>query len=189
MRKETAGPAIRETIKRRILLIRGQKVMLDSDLARLYGVSTKRLNEQVRRNASRFPSDFMFRLSKEEADSLRSQNATLNLRSQNATSNRGQGRHRKYLPYVFTEQGVSMLSSVLNSERAIQVNIAIMRAFVKLREFLASHRKSAQKLAEMERRLEGHDTQIRSLFDAIWQLTEPVKPPRRRIGFHAGRAG
>src|SRR6266849_10784845 len=119
-----------ERIEKAILLIRGQKVMLDSDLAELYGVATKRLNEQVRRNRARFPKDFMFQLTGKEAESLRSQNATLK---------KGRGRHRKYAPYAFTEQGVAMLSSVLNSERAIEVNIAIMRAFVRLREILSSH--------------------------------------------------
>ncbi|HET6893458.1 MAG TPA: ORF6N domain-containing protein [Pyrinomonadaceae bacterium] len=119
-----------QLIERRIYLIRGQKVMIDFDLAELYGVPTKRLNERVSRNKKRFPEDFMFRLTKEEAESLRSQFATSNtdLRSQFATSKAGRGG-RRYLPYVFTEQGVAMLSSVLNSEQAIEVNIAIMRAF------------------------------------------------------------
>jgi len=163
-----------EQAERRILLLRGQKVMLDADLAELYGVPTKRINEQVRRNPNRFPSDFMFQLAPEEANSLRSQIATLKA---------GRGRHRKYLPFAFTEQGVAMLSSVLNSERAVQVNIAIMRAFVKLRQMLATHKELAQKLAELERTVEGHDQQIRSIFDAIRQLMAPPVPPRRRIGF------
>jgi hypothetical protein len=123
-------PASTETIERRILLVRGQRVMLDSDLADLYGVSTKRLNEQVRRNIRRFPADFMFQLSSDEAAALRSQSATLEA---------GRGKYRKYLPYVFTEQGVAMLSSVLNSERAVQVNIEIMRAFVRLKEGTGLH--------------------------------------------------
>ena len=165
-----------EQVQRRILLLRGRKVMLDTDLAELYEVPTKRLNEQVRRNAARFPLDFMFQLTSDEADSLRSQFATLKT---------GRGRHRKYLSYAFTEQGVAMLSTVLNSERAVQVNIAIMRAFVKLREILATHRELAQKLMELERKLEGHDHQIRSIFQAIRQLMEPPAPPRQRIGFRA----
>ena len=164
-----------ESVERKIFLIRGHKVMLDSDLADLYGVFTFRLNEQVRRNIKRFPPDFMFQLTLNEAKSLRSQFAILKT---------GRGKHRKYLPYAFTEQGVAMLSSVLNSERAIQVNIVIMRAFVKLKQVLATHRTLARKLEELEHRLEGHDQEIRSLFDAIRQLMAAPERPRRRIGFH-----
>lgn len=160
-----------ERIERLILLIGGHKVLLDADLAALYGVTTKRLNEQVRRNSGRFPLDFMFQLTREEYDSLRSQIATLK---------RGRGRHRKYLPYAFTEQGVAMLSSVLNSERAVQVNIEIMRTFVRLRQILASHKDLARKLEELEKR---YDTQFRVVFDAIRQLMAPPKAKRRRIGF------
>ncbi len=163
-----------EQVERRILLIRGHKVMLDNDLAKLYGVTTKRLNEQVRRNISRFPPDFMFQLTWDESEELsRSQFATLK-----------RGKNIKYLPRMFTEQGVAMLSSVLNSERAIQVNIAIMRAFVKLRQVLGTHKELAQKLAELERKWEGHDQKIQSLFEAIRQLMAPSRPSRRRIGFH-----
>lgn len=169
-------------VERRIFLIRGQKVMLDSDLAKLYGVPTKRLNEQVRRNATRFPVGFMFQLTSREAQFLRSQIATSNLRSQIVISNRKRGG-RRYLPYAFTEQGVAMLSSVLNNERAVQVNIAIMRAFVKLRRMLATHRKLAQKLMELERRMANHDEQIRSIFDAIRQLMAPSESSGRKIGF------
>jgi len=136
-----------ETIEQKIYLVRGHKVMLDRDLAEMYEVPTRRLNEQVKRNISRFPSDFMFQLSSEEAD---------NLRSQFATSSSGHGG-RRYLPYVFTEQGVAMLSSVLNSERAVQVNIAIMRTFVKLRQMLASNAELARRLAAMEKK---YDTQF-----------------------------
>ncbi len=160
-----------ELIEKRILLIRGQKVMLDSDLAWLYGVSTKRLNEQVRRNAKRFPPDFMFQLTSEEYQVLRSQNATLE---------KGRGRHRKYLPLVFTEQGVAMLSSVLNSERAIQVNIAIMRVFVRLRQLLASEKDFEKKLAELEKK---YDQKFAVVFEALRLLTSPPDPPKRRIGF------
>jgi phage regulator Rha-like protein len=161
-----------EVIERSILLIRGQKVLLDKDLAELYGVSTKRLNEQVRRNRKRFPDDFMFQLTKDEADALRSQFATLE---------KGRGGHRKYLPYVFTEQGVAMLSSVLNSERAILVNIEIMRAFVRLREILATHKDLARKLEEMEKK---YDEQFAMVFRAIRELMAPPEvPPKRRIGF------
>ena len=162
-----------EVIEKKILLIRGHKVMLDSDLAVLYGVTTKRLNEQVRRNLRRFPSDFMFQLTAEDIESLRSQFATLKT---------GRGRHRKYLPYVFTEQGVAMLSSVINSKRAIEVNILIMRAFVKLREMLATHKDLAKKLEEMEKK---YDEQFKVVFEAIYELMKPPEPSRRRIGFKA----
>lgn len=162
------------SIERRIFLIRGQKVMLDSDLAELYRVATKAFNQGVKRNLARFPKDFMFRLTIKEAE---------NLRSQIVTSNWGGRRH---LPYVFTEQGVAMLSSVLHSERAVQVNIAIMRAFVKLREILTTHRELAQKIEELERKYRQHDTKIQAVFDAIRQLLEPPPvPPKRRIGFTA----
>jgi phage regulator Rha-like protein len=164
-----------ESIERRILLLRGQKVMLDSDLAALYGVKTKILNKAVKRNRDRFPEDFMFRLTAAEERSLRFQIGTLK---------QGRGQHRKYLPFAFTEQGVAMLSSVLRSKRAIQVNIVIMRAFVKLRQMLVMHRELAKKLTEIENQLEGHDVQIRSLFEVIRQLMAPPEPPRRRIGFH-----
>ncbi len=161
-----------ESIERKILLVRGQKVILDSDLAALYDVPTKRLNEAVRRNAARFPPDFMFQLSPEEATSLRSQSATSKVRG-----------GRRYLPYAFTEQGVAMLSSVLNSERAIRVNITIMRIFVRLREILADSADLARKLDALERK---YDTQFGVVFDAIRQLTKPAPPPpQRRIGFLA----
>jgi phage regulator Rha-like protein len=159
-----------ERIERRILLIRGQKVMLDADLAELYEVETKQLNLAVRRNAERFPQDFMFQLSVQELDALRFQFETSKPR-------RG---GRRYRPYAFTEQGVAMLSSVLRSPRAVQVNIAIMRAFVKLREILASHRDLARHLDEMESR---YDAQFKAVFDAIRELMKPPEKPRRRIGF------
>ena len=180
-----------ELIERRIYLIRGQKVMLDSDLAGLYGVETRTFNQAVSRQRKRFPEDFMFRLTSEEAESLRSQIVISNveddsLRSQIVTSKKGRGG-RRYAPYVFTEQGVAMLSSVLNSGRAIEVNIAIMRAFVRLRELLATHKDLARKLDEMERK---YDEQFRVVFQAIRQLMEPpAPPPRRRIGFRTGDKG
>ncbi|MDQ7781161.1 MAG: ORF6N domain-containing protein, partial [Planctomycetota bacterium] len=163
-----------ERIERMILLIRHQKVMLDRDLAQLYGVETRALNQAVRRNAARFPDDFMFRLNDAEAEWLVSQNVI---------------PHRKYLggalPMAFTEQGVAMLSSVLNSTRAIQVNITIMRAFVQLRAILSTHADLARKLEELEKK---YDAQFRVVFDAIRQLMEPSpepppEPPRERIGF------
>lgn len=168
--------SVAEHIEKAILLIRGQKVMLDRDLAELYDVPTKRLNEQVRRNLRRFPDDFTFQLTAQEAAALRSQIATLKA---------GRGRHSKYAPYAFTEQGVAMLSSVLNSDRAIEVNIAIMRAFVRLREILSTHKDLARKLADLEGKLGQHDEKFTIVFEAIRQLTTPPPaPPKRRIGFH-----
>ena len=166
-----AGPMTlpMERVEDRILSIRGHRVMLDADLAELYGVPTKRLNEAVRRNAARFPEDFMFQLTADEAEILRSQFATSN----------GRGG-RRYIPYAFTELGVAMLSSVLNSERAVLVNIAIMRAFVRLREMAASHKDVLLRLDEMEGK---YDRQFKVVFDAIRALMEPPKIPRRRIGF------
>lgn len=161
-----------DEIYRRIHTIRGQRVMLDADLAELYGVPTKVFNQTVKRNAERFPEDFMFRLSRDEADSLRSQFVTL--------ENPGRGKHRKYLPFAFTEQGVAMLSGVLSSPRAVQVNIAIMRAFVRMRRMLVSHEELARKVDALEKR---YDAQFKVVFDAIRALMEPPKPPRRRIGF------
>jgi len=158
-----------ERVENRILTIRGHRVMLDADLAELYGVPTKRLNEAVRRNAARFPEDFMFQLTVDEAETLRSQFATSN----------GRGG-RRYIPYVFTELGVAMLSSVLNSERAVQVNIAIMRAFVRLRELAASHKDVLRRLDEMEQK---YDRQFKVVFDAIRALMEPPKTTTRRIGY------
>jgi hypothetical protein len=141
-------------IERKIYLIRGEKVILDSDLADLYGVMVKVLNQAVKRNIGRFPEDFMFQLTKEEDESLRSQIVTLK---------KGRGEHRKYLPNVFTEQGVAMLSSVLNSERAIQVNVVIMRTFVKLRAFLSANKELAHKLTLLENRIEKHDGEIKAI--------------------------
>ncbi|TLY39718.1 MAG: ORF6N domain-containing protein [Nitrospirae bacterium] len=174
-----------ERIERAILLIRGHKVMLDADLAQLYGVTVGRLNEAIKRNRDRFPSDFMIQLTSDEFATVKSYRSVTNLKSQIAISSSGWGG-RRHRPYAFTEQGVAMLSSVLASKRAIQVNIAIMRAFVKLREMVASHRELAAKLAELERKVGGHDTQIRSLFEAIRQLMEPGES-KRRIGFQARR--
>lgn len=158
-----------EMIEKKILLIRGEKVMLDADLAELYGVETKMLVRAVKRNIDRFPADFMIQLNREEFE---------NLRFQFGTSSRWGGR--RYLPYAFTEQGVAMLSSVLSSKRAVQVNIAIMRAFVKLREMLATHKDLARKLNEMEKK---YDSQFKVVFDAIRQLMIPPSPKKRKIGF------
>ena len=176
-----------ERVGKLILLLRGEKVLLGQQLAALYGVPVKVLIQAVKRNRDRFPEDFMFQLSREEFDHLKSQSVTSTegaaLRSQIVTLKRGQ--HPKYLPYAFTEQGVVMLSSVLRSNRAVQVNVAIMRAFVSLRRMLAGNEALARKLAELERRLEGHDQAIKSLFDAIRELMAPPAKPKREIGFHA----
>lgn len=164
-----------ERIEKAILLIRGQKVMLDKDLASLYGVQVKVLNQAVRRNLARFPDEFMFQLTADEGESLR---------SQIVTSKGGRGG-RRYLPYAFTEQGVAMLSSVLGSDRAVEVNIAIMRAFVRLREIMSTHKDLARKLADLERKLGQHDEKFAIVFEAIRQLmAPPPAPPKPRIGFH-----
>jgi hypothetical protein len=164
-----------EVIEKKIFLIRGEKVMLDSDLAELYGVETFNFNKAVRRNIDRFPEDFMFQLSREEADSLRFQIGM--------SKKTGRGG-RRYLPYVFTEQGVAMLSSVLRSSQAVQVNISIMRAFVKLRELLSTNKELAHKLEQLERKIEKHDEEIKAIFNAIRQLMRPLEKPKRKIGFH-----
>ena len=157
-----------------IHLIRGQRVMLDSDLAAIYGVATKRLNEQLRRNRLRFPSDFAFQLTAEELT---------NLRSQIATSSFHGGR--RYRPWVFTEHGALMLASVLNSGIAVQASVRVVRAFVRLREMVAANAQLAAKLEELERRFDSHDQSIANLFAALKQLLEPSEPPKRReIGFH-----
>jgi hypothetical protein len=158
-------------VERRIFLVRSQKVMLDADLAALYRVPTKSLNLAVKRNADRFPEDFMFQLTDDEV---------VGLRFHFETSKRGRGG-RRYAPYAFTEQGVAMLSSVLRSSRAVQVNIAIMRTFVRLREMLLSNGELARKLAALENK---YDAQFKVVFDAIRELTLPPAPPQRKIGFH-----
>ncbi len=164
-----------DRIIERIHLIRDEKVILDSTLAELYGVETKQLKRAVRRNINRFPSDFMFELTKEEYDSLRCQFGTLK-----------RGEHSKYLPLAFTEQGVAMLSSVLNSRRAIEVNILIMRAFVRLRGMISSHKELLRKLEAMERK---YDEQFRVVFEAIRQLMTPPERERKKIGFEVKEAG
>lgn len=160
-------------VERRIYLIRGHKVLLDFDLAELYGVPTKRLNEQVQRNPKRFPEDFMFQLTKSEAEVLR---------SHFATSKAGRGGRRSH-PYAFTEPGVAMLSSVLTSEQAIEVNITIMRAFIQLRQMLESNEELNRKFAAVIRKLSTHDKYFRVVFDELRKLTEPLELPRKTIGF------
>ena len=168
-----AAPAI----EKRILVVRERQVMLDEDLADLYGVETKRLIQQVKRNLKRFPGDFMFQLTKAEAEALR---------SQIATSNEGRGG-RRYTPYVFTEQGIAMLSGVLRSDQAITVNIEIMRAFVELRRVAGSFRELQKRLDEMDldigARLGEHDDQLRQIFEALRQLIAPPPRAKRPVGF------
>lgn len=181
-------------IAQSIFHLRGQRVMLDFDLAALYGVATKVLNQGVKRNRKRFPADFMFQLSPEETANLKSQLVTSRLQTagnQGTLSNRSQFvtgslkyREAQSRPYAFTEQGVAMLSSVLNSDRAVKVNITIMRAFVKLREALETNREFAEKFAALEKRVGKHDKEITAIIGAIRQLMAPPAAPRREIGFH-----
>ena len=164
-----------ERIEQAIYLVRGQKVMFDFDLAALYGVATKALIQAVKRNRERFPADFMFQLSKREME---------NWRSHFVTSNPAAKMGLRRPPYAFTEQGVAMLSSVLNSKRAIQVNVAIMRTFVRLREMIISNKELARRLDELEKK---YDKQFKLVFDAIRELMEPPEPKKRPIGFLANR--
>ena len=160
-----------EQVEARIFVLRGYRVMLDTDLASLYQVEVKGLNQAVKRNLARFPGDFMFQVTDVEAAALRSQSVTLK---------DGRGAHRKYRPYVFTEQGVAMLSSVLRSSRAIEVNIEIMRAFVRLRRLIHAHADLGRKVADLERKC---DHQFKVVFDALRELMAPPAGPRRLIGF------
>ena len=178
-------------IEHQILVIRGQKVMVDADLAELYGVETKRFNEAIKRNAARFPVDFMFQLTSDESESLRSQIATLN---KDTSAKTGRGQHRKYLPYVFTEHGSIMAAMVLNSPRALQVSVYVIRAFVRLREASLEHQDLAKRLGELEEKTEllamRHDNfsqntgaQLRQVFNALKELMTPPEPLKRPIGF------
>ncbi len=183
-----------QQITQAVRWVRGEKVLLDFDLAPLYGVPTKTLNQTLKRNAARFPRDVMFQLSAEKTHLLRSQLVTSKSQaidskrippnwSQFVTSSR-KFRGQRYRPYAFTEQGVAMLSSVLNSERAVTVNIAIMRASVKLRQTVETNRELAQKFADLERRVGKHDKEISAILEVIRQLMAPQEKPRREIGFH-----
>jgi phage regulator Rha-like protein len=175
MTKEKKALLPQERIENKIYLIRGEKVMLDRDLAELYGVETKVFNQAVKRNKNRFPNEFMFQLTKIEADSLRSRSVTLK-----------RGEHRKYLPYAFTEYGVAMLSGVLNSDRAIQVNIQIIRTFIKIRRLLASHRAILKRLDQFEAGQAQQDEQIVRIFEVIQRILDLPLTLRRkpgRIGF------
>jgi len=167
-------PVLVELIERRIYLIRGRKVMLDADLAELYRVATKVLNQAIKRNTARFPEDFMFQLTTEEAESLRSQIVTLE---------KGRGRHSKYAPLAFTEHGVAMLSAVLKSQRAVQMSILIVRAFVKIRELLASHKDLAARVEKLEAAQKEHGSIIGILAEEIDEMKRLPEPPKRRIGF------
>ena len=174
-----------ENVAPLVLFVRGEKVMLDVDLAKLYGVTTKALNQAMGRNKARFPEDFAFRLTRQEFDAMRSQFVTSSaapnsLRSQIVTSKKGRGG-RRYLPYAFTEQGVAMLSSVLRSERAVEVNIAIMRTFVQLRRLMDTNRDLARKIEKLE---EKYDEKFAVVFEAIKQLITPPAPAKKQIGFH-----
>ena len=160
-------------VESRILIVRRQRVILDSDLAELYGVTVKRLNQQVNRNQERFPADFMFQLTSTEDKALR---------LQIATSKKGRGG-RRYLPYAFTEHGTIMAATVLNSPRAVEMSVFVVRAFVRMREMLAKNRQLAAKINELDRRLETHDTTIQDIIEAIKELMVPEGPSKRKIGF------
>lgn len=181
---------IQERISKVIYLIRNQKVMMDSELAAMYGVETKVLNQAVKRNLDRFPEDFMFQLSNDEWQNLQSKIVDSNdknaLRSQNVTLEKGKGKHRKYLPYVFTEQGVAMLSSVLNSPVAIQVNISIMRVFVNMRQWAANYEELLKKIEELNISQNEHQEHIRNIYQIIEELVRPIYTERKPIGFKKG---
>jgi phage regulator Rha-like protein len=167
-----------ERIENRIFLLRGQRVILDRDLAELYGVETKNLNRQVKRNPERFPSEFMFQLTHSEKKEL-----VTNWHRFNSL------KHSTVLPFAFTEYGALMLASVLNSQRAIEASIFVVQAFVKLREILSTHKELAQKLKELEYKIETHDEQITAIFEAINQLLAPPPAPKRKIGFEVREKG
>ena len=174
-----AALALAKRVDSRILFLRGQKIILDADLAALYGVEVKHLNQQIKRNQKRFPGDFLFRISVREFEILR---------SQIVTSSDGHGG-RRYLPHAFTEHGAIMAATVLNSERAIQMSIFVVRAFVRMRQALSTNRQIVVTLAELERRIENHDTDIQELVEAIRELMAPSPPNRRSIGFETPHRG
>ena len=163
-----------EDIAQRILIFRGKRILLDTDLAAFYGVTTKRFNEQVKRNLARFPADFMFQLNDEESAALRSQFATLKI---------GRGQHRKYLPYAFTEHGSIQAATILNSARATEVSVHVVRAFIELRNLVAGNKELASKLKRLERKVDSHDQAITGLIDSMRQLLAPPDPKKRPIGF------
>ncbi len=174
MTNKTRSIAVVQQIDSRILLIRGHRVMLDADLAEVYGTTTKALNQAVKRNRERFPAEFMFQLTRREKDEV--------------VTNCDHLRKLKYspnFPFAFTEYGAVMLASVLNSPIAVQASIVVVRAFIRLREILSTHKELARKLKELENRIEGHDEEITALFDAIRELMESPEKPSKQIGFHA----
>jgi ORF6N domain-containing protein len=174
MTNKTRSIAVVQQIDSRILLIRGHRVMLDADLAEVYGTTTKALNQAVKRNRERFPAEFMFQLTRREKDEV--------------VTNCDHLRKLKYspnFPFAFTEYGAVMLASVLNSSIAVQASIAVVRAFIRLREILATHKELVRKLKELENRIEGHDEEITALFDAIRELMDSPEKPSKQIGFHA----
>jgi phage regulator Rha-like protein len=174
MNENTLQPLAVTEIAQRIRLIRGHRVVLDTDLAAFYGETTKRFNQQVNRNLKRFPPDFMFQLDDEEFAALRLQSATLKP---------GRGQHRKYLPHAFTEHGAIMAATLLNSERATDISVHVVRAFVEMRAMLATNREMSNKLHQLERKVAGHDASIAGLIDSMRQLLMPPDPPKRPIGF------
>jgi phage regulator Rha-like protein len=171
----TTALVLTKRVASKILILRNQKVILDAELAELYGVPIKRLNEQIKRNRERFPQDFLFTLTRAEYQNLRSQNATSSL----------EHGGRRYLPHAFTEHGAIMAASVLNSKRAVEMSIFVVRAFVQMRQALAANQHVASKLTELESRLDGHDEQIQELIEAIRELIAPLPANSRRIGFEA----
>jgi phage regulator Rha-like protein len=171
----SAALVLAKKVASKILVLRNQKVIIDTDLAELYGVSVKRLNEQIKRNPKRFPPDFSFTITRAEYE---------NLRSQNATSNSARGG-RRYLPHAFTEHGAIMAASVLNSKRAVEMSIFVVRAFVQMRQAIARNQHIVSKLAELEARLDSHDGEIQELMEAIRELLAPLPANNRRIGFEA----
>lgn len=177
---KTKTPVPIERIENKIYLIRNHKVMIDADLAEIYGVSTGQLNQAVKRNIHRFPPDFMFQLTRKEYDSQRSQIVIFE---------KGKGKYRKYLPYAFTEHGAVMLASVLNSKVAVEASILVVRAFVKLREVLTTHKELSAKFQLLENKFDKHDGEIQALFEAIRQLMETPNPPRKKIGYKRYDAG
>lgn len=172
---DKAAIILTKRVGSKILILRNQKIILDTDLAELYGVPVKRLNEQIKRNPQRFPPDFLFTLTQEEYQNLKSQNAT-------STSDHG---GRRYLPYAFTEHGAIMAASVLNSKRAVEMSIFVVRAFVQMREALLVNKQVVSKLSELESRLDEHDVEIQGLVEAIRELMVPLPANDRRIGFEA----
>ena len=186
--RQTIVPA--ESVATLIRVLRGQRMILDADLARVYGVTTKRLNEAVKRNQQRFPSDFMFQLTLEEVASLRSQIVTSSGKGNRSQIATGSQKHRdpRFSPYAFTEYGAFQAANVLNSEQAVQMGVFVVRAFVKMREALVAHRELAEKLAEWEQslvaRLDTHDQLIAGIIKELQRLASPTQPPRKPIGFH-----